>query len=94
MPWRLDKLSYILYEMHLASTLGNKTVQKSIEEIRKSAAFHELNGFLLAEFIELPVDSIQIVSGLEYYNPETRSVLTDTAFIFTYQPASIGKAGK
>ena len=86
LPWRLDNLSAISYEIRLAHTLGTMVKEKSFTEIKKSLAFRELNGYLMDEFVQAPVDCIQIVSGLEHYHPDTRSVTLDTTFIFTYEP--------
>jgi len=93
-PWRWDKLSYVAYETHLARSVENIAKGRPFEAVKKSAAFRELNGFLIQEFIKTPVDSVEIVGHAATYVPRSRAYLLDTTFVFTYNPKSIGEAKK
>ncbi|HEX6225751.1 MAG TPA: hypothetical protein VFZ52_15140 [Chryseolinea sp.] len=93
-PLRWDKLSYVAYERHLGQTLESVAHNKPFEIVKSSAAFRELNGFLLQEFIAMPVDSIQIICQEMTYLPREQTSILDTTFVFNYNPVTIGETAK
>ena len=72
LPWRLHELSHTSNESRLTRELSEMKKLKSADDIKSSTAFRALHAFL-TEDTEADVDSIQIASGMAYYNPETRS---------------------
>src|SRR5215204_1158339 len=46
-PWRWDNLAYIGYETDLALTLGRVAKDRTLDAIKNSSSFQELNGFLI-----------------------------------------------
>jgi hypothetical protein len=90
-PWKVDRLSSIAYERHLAYIIGNMAAHQPFSKVQHSASFRELNAFLMEEAIEPAVDSVALVYGLHYYIPENKSYRQDTVFAYTYSPGSIGK---
>jgi hypothetical protein len=93
-PWRWDKLAYIGYETDLALTLGRAAKGRPLDAIKNNSSFQELNGFLLQEFIPQHVDSVQIIGHGVTYIPASQSFLSDTTFVFTYNPHTIVEAKK
>jgi len=91
-PWRWDKLAYMGYERHLGATLETMSKGRTFEEVKNSQTFRELNGFLVEEVISMPVDSVQLIGHEVTYIPANGTSLSDTTFLFTYNPESIGKA--
>jgi hypothetical protein len=64
--------------------------QKSAEKLMRSTAFRELSGFLTERLVEMPVDSIQILSGVTNRDGERNSIVVE--FIVTYQPNALVNA--
>jgi len=93
-PWRIDKLSYINYERQLGFAIGAVAARVPFENVKTNSSFRELNEFLVQEIIKAPVDSIQIIYGLDQFIPDTKSYSLDTVFVYTYNPNLIGKAKK
>jgi hypothetical protein len=91
-PWRWDKLAYVGYERHLGAMLETMSKGRTFGEVKNSQVFRELNGFLVEEFLTMPVDSVQLIGHEVTYIPAKGTSLSDTTFLFTYNPASIGKA--
>ena len=90
-PWRWDQLANIGYETDLAYTLATVAKGRTLDSIKGSSAFRELNGFLIGKFITMDVDSVQIIGHGITYVPTTRTFLSDTTFVFTYNPHAIGE---
>ena len=93
-PWRWDHLANIGYETDLAYTLATVAKGRPFDAIKGSSAFQELNGFLIHEFIPMPVDSVQIIGHGITYVPTSQTYLSDTTFVFTYNPHAIGEGKK
>ena len=93
-PWRWDKLAYIGYETDLALTLGRVAKGRPLDAIKNSSSFQELNGFLIQEFIPEQVDSVQVIGHGVTYVPTSQTFLSDTTFVFTYNPQAIGEGKK
>jgi hypothetical protein len=93
-PWQIDKLTYINYERQLGFAIGAVAANQPFEKVKNNTSFRELNAFLVQEIIKTPVDSIQIVYGLDQFIPGTKSYSLDTVFVYTYNPNLIGKAKK
>ena len=93
-PWRWDKLAYIGYETDLALTLGPVAKGRPLDAIKNSSSFQELNGFLMQEFIPAHVDSVQVIGHGITYVPTSQTFLSDTTFVFTYNPHTIVEAKK
>lgn len=91
-PIRWDKLAYIGYENQLTFDLGAFAKGSPFETVQKSSAFRELNEFVMQELIKESVDSVQLIYGLNYFYPESKSSRMDTVFAYTYNPNVIGKA--
>jgi hypothetical protein len=87
----MDHLANIGYETHLAYTLTTAAKGRPHDSIKSSSAFRELNGCLIGKFITMPVDSVQIIGHGITYVPTTRTFLSDTTFVFTYNPHAIGE---
>jgi hypothetical protein len=93
-PWRWDKLACIGYETDLALTLGRVAKGRPLDTIKNSSSFQELNGFLMQEFIPAHVDSVQVICHGITYLPTSQTFLSDTTFMFTYNPHTIVEAKK
>ena len=93
-PWRWDHLANIGYETDLAHTLATVVKGLPLDSIKGSAAFQELHGFLIGEFITMPVDSVQIIGHGITYVPTSQGFQSDTTFVFTYNPHAIGEGKK
>ena len=93
-PWQWNKLAYLGYERYLAHSISQSLASHSVEKVHSSTLFREMNGFLLSEIVNMPVDSMRLVYTLKHYMPDTKSYVTDTVFAHSYNPASIGKAKK
>ena len=90
-PWRWDQLAHIGYETDLAYTMGTVAKGRPFEAIKSNSTFQELNGFLIQEFIPMPVDSVQVIGHGITYVPTSQTFLPDTTFVFTYNPHAIGE---
>jgi hypothetical protein len=93
-PGQLNRLAYLGYERYLIHSISQSLTQHSIEKVHNSSPFRELNGFLLAEIVKVPVDSMRLVYTLNHYIPDTKSYVTDTVFVHSYNPGSIAKVKK
>jgi hypothetical protein len=93
-PWRWDQLANIGYENDLTFSLGTVAKGRPLDAIKSSSVFQELNGFLIREFVPMPVDSVQIIGHGITYLPTSHTFQPDTTFVFTYNPNTIGQGKK
>lgn len=93
-PLRWDKLSYVGYERQMTSAVATLAKNSPFEIVQRSSAFRELNEFVTQELITEPVDSVQLIYGLDYFRPESKSYWLDTVFAYTYNPNFVAKAKK
>lgn len=91
-PWRLDNLAYISYEKQLVYKVAAGGSGKSFEAIKNSAAFRELNSYLMHELLPQTIDSVELICGIDYYDPSSRSYKPDTLFVYTYDPKGVANA--
>jgi hypothetical protein len=94
LPLRFDRLPFNDYEKRLSYSVGELAQHKSFEAVKKSAAFRELNEFILQEYIGVPVDSINMIYGWQQYDPRSEKFQLDTVFNYTYNTSTIDKARK
>ncbi|MBL0743659.1 hypothetical protein [Chryseolinea lacunae] len=90
-PWRYDKLKLMDYEHYLLRSIGKINNRQLTPAAAASRVFQELNQLVLQEYIQQPIDSIELVNTQATYQPETNTHLRDTIFMHRYNPNAVAR---
>jgi len=99
-PWAYAKLRTGAFERYLLAATANQKMKTGLTKaIETSKAFHELNQFVVREYLirQHPganVDSIKLLYTWKTYLSVGKTYQIDTAFLFTYNPKTIAPAKK
>jgi hypothetical protein len=93
-PWRYRKLHVNDFERYISNQIRAQRNFRNFDQAKNSRAFRELNQYVLQELIRMPVDSVNVLYGLNMFLPASKTFRFDTIFNYRYNPIQVAASKK